>query len=81
MTEDSVGSAARDDYEALQMDEYFSVHIKDCHYHYSWLNNLFIFLCIATLICLIWCLLLLKDFIMRRFLNKKSMSEAFMANF
>ena len=81
LTESNVGSPARDDYEALQKDEYFSVHIKDCGYHYSWLNNLFVFICIAGLIFLVWLLLLLKDCIMRRCMNKKSTNEAFMANF
>ena len=81
MTEDSVGSPAQLDYEAMQKDEYFSVYIKSCGYHYNWLNNLFIFILIACLIFAVWLLLLLKDYLMRKCMNKKSTNEAFMANF
>ena len=72
MTEESVGSPAQTDYEVIQKDEYFSVYIKSCGYHYNWLNNLFIFICIAVLIFVVWLLLLLKDFLMRKCLKKKS---------
>ena len=81
MTEESVGSSALSDSEVLKSSDTYSEHIKNCGYHYNWLNNLFIPICIACFIFVIWLLLLLKDYIMRRFMNKTSRNESFMANF
>ena len=81
MTADSLGNPARDDYETQQMDEHFSAYIKSCGYHYSWLNNLFVCFLIACTLLFIWLVLLLKDFLMRRYWHKKSTNERFMTNF
>lgn len=80
--ESVVGSPAEQDYDVIEQNTFYTAQIKDCGYHYSFLNNLFAIICIALVIMAVWLLLLLKDCAFRACSKKQHrMREPFLTNF
>ena len=84
-SESVLGSADKDDYDAMSnsQNEFYSSQIKEAGYHYSFVSNLFVMICLAAIIFMIWLLVVLKDICFVKCCRKRESkrNEPFWTNF